>query len=331
MVALYDIAPRFNFDLEESGDGRRKIIEREFTFAGDRYRITLKPTPLRMADGRIQYRYLGEREQIVEEVIRRLATRPRSLMLRDQTRVRVIFTAHEVREELRRVKHTYNYLQIREALTLLNEVRLSIEFADVKGAPILSASAFPVMMMRRKDDEDGETYVEFNPLVADAIRLMTFQQVDYETLMEIRDPVARWLFKRLHIEIAATKSPIQRISASDIRRDSGMPEWKHTRNLFRRVRQSVEVLVTLGVIERLEVECIKDRNRIVDVVYTLSASADFMSKVHASNRAAKENAEVFARLSRRAKDADRFIEITADDAFRIRGARDEAALQDVAD
>ena len=35
MVALYDIAPRFNFDLEESGDGRRKIIKREFTLVGE--------------------------------------------------------------------------------------------------------------------------------------------------------------------------------------------------------------------------------------------------------------------------------------------------------
>ncbi len=321
MVALYDIAPRFIFDITDGGDGGRKIVERDFTFAGGRYRITLKPTRLKCADGSIVDRYLGEREQIVEEVIRRLATNYGRLTLRDQTKIRFSFSTHEVSEELRRVKHTYSIGEICEALTLLNEVRLSIEFLDMKGSPILSAAPFPVLGIRKRGDATGDTFVEFNPLVADAIRLLSFQQVDYETLMEIRDPVTRWLFKRLHIEAAATKNPIQMITANDIKRDSGMPIWKHTRNLFRRVGTSVEALVKLGVVERLEVDHQKDRNRILDVVYTLGLSADFMSKVHASNRAAKENSEEFQRLANGSTPGDTFVNVTIADAFRIRAAR----------
>ena len=59
MVALYDIAPRFCFDMRDGGEGSRKLIEREFTFGPKRYRITLKPTQVRISDGTIVDRYLA--------------------------------------------------------------------------------------------------------------------------------------------------------------------------------------------------------------------------------------------------------------------------------
>jgi len=84
-----------------------------------------------------------------------------------------------------------------------------IQDLDAKGSPVLSSAASPVMGLRRKGD-DFNSFVEFNPLVADAIRLLDFMQVDYETLMELRDPVARWLLKRLHNEIAVARQPVSK-------------------------------------------------------------------------------------------------------------------------
>lgn len=176
------------------------------------------------------------------------------------------------------------------------------------------------MGMRRKG-EDGESFVEFNPLVADAIRLLSFQQVDYDTLMEIRDPVARWLLKRLHIEIAATKQPVQQISATDIRRDSGMPEWKQTRNLLRRMSQAVDVLVNIGVLDGLEVKEVMDGQRKVDIVFTMSASPDFMAKVQASNRMVKDNLEAFARVTGGKSPRDGFAGVAVPDLYRLRTSR----------
>jgi len=325
MVALYDIAPKFEFGSPEGAEGRKKIIEREFTFADKRYRITLKPTRLKGPDGVIEDRYLGEREQIVEDVVRRLATKHGRLTLRDETKVRATFTVSEVRDELKRVRHSFNYVQIREALTLLNEVRIQIEFLDVKGSPILSAPAFPVLAMKRKDDDDGETYVEFNPLVAEAIRLLSFKEVDYETLMKIRDPIARWLFKRLHNQVEASGSPFQTLSACEIRRDSGMSEWKHSRNMFQRIRHAVDALLTIGVIEGLEVDPVKKGNKIVDLCFRLSASADFMAKLHASKRASKDNEVEFSRMSRGAKPPNAFLQIAESEVCRIRMARSLSA------
>jgi hypothetical protein len=325
MVALYDVAPKFEFSAPESGEDRKKIIEREFTFAGGRYRITLKPTRLKMPDGTVEDRYLGEREQIVEDVVRRLATKHGRLTLRDQTKVRACFTVNEVREELARVKHSFRYREIAEALVLLNEVRIQIEFLDVRGSPILSAPAFPVLVMRRKGEEDGETYVEFNPLVSEAIRLLRFDEVDYETLMKIRDPVSRLLFKRLQAQVKASGSPYLNLSACEIRRDSGMLEWKNHRHLLRRVQQSVEALVASGVIEHLEVDTIRDGRQIVDLRFSVSVSADFMAKIHASKRASRDNELEFERLSRGRKPGGGFLLIEEPEICRIRVGRAQRA------
>jgi hypothetical protein len=327
MVALYDVAPKFNFGAPETGESRMKIIEREFDFAGARYRITLKPTRVKMPEGSVEDRYLGEREQIVEDVIRRLATKHGRLTLRDQTKVRASFTINEVKGELARVKHGFTYRQIVEALVLLNEVRIQIEFIDVKGSPILSAPAFPVLMMRRQGEDDRETYVEFNPLVSDAIRLLNFDELDYETLMKIRDPVARLLFKRLQAQVKGSGSPFLNLSAREIRRDSGMAEWKDRSGLLRRVRQSVEALVACNVIEHLEVDPVREGRQIVDLRFSLSVSADFMAKIHASTRVNKDNEREFSRMSKGRRDGVGFLPIDETEICRIRVGRAQRAAE----
>lgn len=337
MVALYDLAPRFSFVQGADGDGRKLILEREFTFAGGRYRITLKPTRIKNPDGTEVDKYLSEREQIVEEVIRRLACKRDRLTLepvvvrgkaaaaRGQFTVRFAFSVYEVRKELERVKHTLSFQNVVEAIQVLNEVRITIQDLDAKGSPLLSAPAFPVMGLRRDGDTDAETFVEFNPLVADAIRSLSFQQFDYETLMKIRDPIARWLFKRLHVAIAATKQNVQRLSANDIRRDSGMAEWKKTRGMFDRIVEAVDVLIEHGVVEGVEVRSVLQGRKKVDVVFTMCATPDFNAKIHGSNRALAENRRDFSRLTSGADPAESFVEASEEDAYRIRTARNMAS------
>jgi len=143
--------------------------------------------------------------------------------------------------------------------------------------------------------------------------------------MEVRDPVARWLLKRLQIQVATTKCPVQRMTATDIRRDSGMPEWKKTRDMFRRVHRAVGVLADVGVIDSMEVKNMKVGRRIADVVFTMAVSPDFMAKVHASNRIARQNFEEFARLTNLAEPSDEFVDVGEAEVYRIRASREVTA------
>ena len=329
MVALYDLAPRFVFDGRD-GEAKKKLIEREFSFSGKRYRITLKPTSLRTDSGDVVDRYLGEREQIVEEVIRRLAGNQNRVTLHGENKVRFPFTVYEVREELRRVKHSYNRDEIREAITLLNEVRMKIELLDDRRQPLLSASAFPVMGMRKGEADDSETFVEFNPLVADAIRMLSFQQVSYELLMEIRDPVARWLMKRLHIQIGATGEQIHQMTATEIRRDSGMSEWKTTRNLLRRVGQAVELLQNKGILDDIELSEQKTGKRKDDILFTMIASAGFMAEARTCRQRVADNIMEFKRITNGRDPARDFVPLASGDVYRLRDRVRRKICQDPA-
>lgn len=295
MVLLYDLSPRFAF-IPDPSDAGKLILERDFTFAGGRYRITSKPTRIKQPDGTELYRYLGEREQIVEEVIRRLACNRNRLtletsiiqgdaMAHEKFSDCFAFSIYEVRKELERVKHGYSYQQVVEAIQVLNEVRITIHDLDAKGAPLLSASAFPVLGMRRTGDVDAEMFVEFNPLVAQAIRSLSFQQFDYETLMRLRNPTARWLYKRLHVSIAATRQNVQRLSANDIRRDSGMAEWKKTRGNYARIAEAMNSLVKHGVLDGVKAVPVMQGRKKVDVTFTVCATPEFNAQVLGSNHA----------------------------------------------
>ncbi len=325
MVALYDLAPRFVFYMRGEVE-KRKVIEREFSHRGKRYRITLKPTQIAQGDGTFRECYMGEREQIVEEVIRRLASNRSRLTLHAGNKVRFPFTLNEVRRELERVQHSYRLEEIREAITLLNEVRMTIGEVDSRRSALLSAPAFPVMGMRKKDDDDDrETFVEFNPLVADAIRTLGFQQAPYDLVMATRDPVARWLIKRIWSEIGASDDPLHQMTAMEIRRDSGMPEWKATRNQLSRITDAVHSLRGFGILDEVDVEEHKRGQRKEDITFTMTVSANFMGQARRSKAIAQENMEDLVRMNggQPAKD---FIPMDGKGAHRLRDAMRRRAI-----
>jgi hypothetical protein len=172
--------------------------------------------------------------------------------------------------------------------------------------------------MRKGEEDDSETFVEFNPLVADAIRMLSFQQVSYELLMEIRDPVARWLMKRLHIQIGATGEQVHQMSATEIRRDSGMSEWKTTRNLLRRVGQAVELLANKGILDGIDLSEQKTGKRKDDILFTMSASAEFMAEARSCKQRADDNILEFKRATNGRDPARDFVPLPSGDAYRLR-------------
>ena len=101
---------------------------------------------------------------------------------------------------------------------------------------------------------------------------LTFQQVNYDVLMGIRDPVSRWLMKRLHTGFDASGAAVQEMLASEIRRDSGTPEWRTTRNLLARMSRAVQVLVDKGLLDQIEAFPVMDSRTKTDIVYTMILS-----------------------------------------------------------
>lgn len=337
-VGLYDLAPRFVFASgERGGEDRRdnahvESVTRSFAYNGEPYVITLDPARVTRRvrtdvedGGPAKYKTVriealpGEREQVVEEVIRRLATERTRLMLVDgdnrrNAKVQMRFSFYEIQKELARVRRTLSITEIKEALLILSKTFLTIEQpADHPGgsATLLQSTAFPVVAMRGgkgvsvRLDDDGEvggnteTYLEFNPLVAKAIMSLKFQSISYEMLMKIRNPVSWWLYKSLslHYHNSGDVEPMA-IRAGDIITNSGMNRSKRHRDTLRAIKVAVEVLVTQGVLAGYEKESERGAGpEIVDVIYALRPSEQFLEQVRRGKALAEQNARTLRQLA----------------------------------
>jgi hypothetical protein len=291
-IDLWDIAPRFVFytdkDAREAGK-YLSSVEREFLHGGKAYRLVLKPARIRR-DGKEIEEYPGEREQLVEEVIRKLAVEPGRLHMRERDQVAMNFSLYEIREELSRRNHSFRTSEIKEALQILRHAEIEISRVDTgnDGADdvtsIVATSTFPQITFKEKGRELSESSIQFNWFVAQALKHLQFRLLNYEVVMNLRDPVARWLYKRLHHTAVSARGglAVQEITAVEIHRDCGLADRARFRDVLRRIGRSVELLKAEGILtayDALDVlERSQGRPRKADIRYTLRVSDGFLAQ-----------------------------------------------------
>lgn len=364
LIALYDLAPRFVFvsrdnDTKDKGeivtkDSFIKSVRREFSFRGRNYRLTVQPARIdRPSAQRKDDRAPGappdlveveifpsEREQVVEQVVRRLAMDRSRLSLTGENRdkVQMRFSLYEIQRELRAVNHTLSIQDIRESLTILARSRIIISTGPApepgkksRGQNLLESTAFPVLAIRSRPDlvdEDGgveETYLEFNPLVSAAIRDLEFKPISYAWLMKLKSPVSRWLYNRLSIECDSAEDEAKpvAISADEIIKNSGMNEWSRRRDTLRVVTAAVDALVDEGILDQADKEYTKVGKRIDAIDYLLTPSAKFLDQVRNGRRVQRTNIDALKAIVGNAMRPDGFVPVKTVDAAELRSKRNK--------
>lgn len=345
-VGLYDIAPRFVFypgkvgeSIIDRTESKGDPIQREFEYKGRAFRLTLKPAVIprraRVEDGAEDrgqveswdHVFPGEREQIVEHVVRRLATERGRLALDAKDQLTMRFSLYEIQKELERVKRTLSIVEIREALMILHQSFVEIRGKGKGGAVMLSSTAFPALGLRGRGNEGltgaaTETYLTLNPMVAESIRSMSFRMMSYGWLMRLKNPVSRWLFNRLTVEFedVAGAAPAV-INARAIVRDSGMNEWSRPRDTLRAVREAVLALQNEGILEAVDVEKVMNGRKLEDETYTMTPSAQFLHEIEAATALAESNQQQIAAAARDGGGAADFIRISRPAAVELRRKR----------
>ncbi len=309
-IEFYDLTPRFIFGDQPNTPGS---IEREFQYDGQPYKIRLLPTQIRMPDGTERFAFPGEREQLVEDVIRRLAVDPDRLRLdKGQDTVQIQFTLYELRQELRRVRHTLAIDEIREALEILHRCTFEVTKLGTR-KPMISATAFPVLLMSDTAEVGSKRILHFNPLVAEGLRRLKFRQLDYERLMRLKTGPARWLYKRMVQRFTqAGAFEAYEILATTIARDSGMTLLSRNRDTLRKVDRSVEALIEAGIVESVtrQHRKVPGTKRLEDVLYIMYPSREFMRDQKAANAIVNETVNEFKTIAGTA-DTEQFVRVPA--------------------
>lgn len=289
-IELYDALPKYYWGpRREHDDLTNAVLTRECTVRGQKFVIKVKPALIEKEDGSTVLIYPGQREELVEDALRKLAVDGQGHMIEEKAGV--LFTLYELQKELEEMGHGFNLTEIKEAIHVCRGATLECISGD--GESMISASFFPMVGLTTKGEfmkkgADARCYVQFNPLVTESIMNLTFRQYSYQLAMDIRSPLARFIYKRMahywtqaHQDAPYTPSLVSFLSQSPRELSARMPEN------VRAMRNALDVLRTHQVISHYDANQVRDsrdRRKVVDVNYVIYPHPDFVKQVRSANQ-----------------------------------------------
>lgn len=294
-IELYDAIPKYYASPKKMAEMRHSgrfldVLEREFKHKGEHYKTEITPARIKRNDiGQVEY-YPTARENLVEEALRKIATDTDQGLYVDGL-MGVKFTLYQLQNELKRMGHSIKYPALIDALTICNKANLSVTNVSSNNKPIFSSPIFPVFMRSSRDDwlENPKTtycYVQFNMLVTQSLRNLTYRQFDYDTFMKCRKPLSRWLHRRLYHNFTQAKvSSNYEIKTSTIVRDSGLIAYEGViRKQVTEVESTLKELKEQGVIHSYHTKKHFEGRKLIDAVHSLRPSFQFSDDIVLANQ-----------------------------------------------
>jgi hypothetical protein len=278
-VEIYDFLPKeFLGKAPRVANAYLPRLERDFECHGVRYRMRLDPARIEDKDGVVREYYPSQREEIVEDCLRKLMVDGGGVFLDEQASVR--FTLYQLQKELSDNGHTYSYTQIRESLEVLTKT--NIELSSVDGNVRLIFSPIETRGIKGEGSET-QTFVRFSPLVTESIKERKFRLINYKKVMGYRSAIARKLHKRLsHFFIQASLTEKFTVLLSTLIRDFGLTKYSQMSKNLRDFEKAVEELKESDTILNFHKEEIIEtspRVKVVDYWLSFQAHFDFISDV----------------------------------------------------
>lgn len=298
---LWDGIPRYVVSRQQQDKWRKSgtfppLHEVAFHYRGRELKATVQPAWIKDKRGQITGYYPSANEELIEDVLRKIAAERNSGYYdRHQGRGGVVFTLHMVRKELERRGHGRTYREIILSLDIMSSAVIQIETADGREGEFTSKSLylnnlFRVSKTRLAEDPDAKWLADFHPFASRAFDELTYRQFNYARLMGHKSQLARWLNKVLSLKYlnASMAHPFE-MRLSTIIRDSGLLSgYGRFRDTCGAVDVAFEELVTCEpplLAAQPEKRMITGaRGKLLDVVYVLSPSRQFIAEVKAASK-----------------------------------------------
>ena len=286
-VELYDFIPKYVWTRRIKRINGQFLLplKREFEHRGVRYKVIITPARIEDRNGVVKDRFPGEREELVEDALRKLACYGKGYFLDEEASV--VFDIKDLREELADVGHTFSFDEIKEALYIC--AKTNIEVITENGEAVFISNLFETLLLQpwsewSRKRKDPSSYVRFNSLVTGSIKRRTFRQLDYKTCMSYNHILARWLHKRMsHFYTQASALFPYHIMLSTIIRDSSVTAYKRMGDNFIQIRNALDEMKEKEVVRRYEDEKIYEGRKLVDVKFTIHPHPLFVQKIIIAN------------------------------------------------
>ena len=238
--------------------------------------------------------YPSANEELIEDALRKIAAEQQRNVFFDKPNYRsgVTFSLHMLREELSRRGHSRSYQQIVLSLNILAGSMIEIRtMNDEEGEGFTKSGYFSGLAAVSKnklvEDPKAKWIVQFHPLVTQAMDTLTYRQFNYAQMMSHQTQLARWLHKQLSLKFTFASLTTQfEMRYSTIKRDSALlSSYTRERDAIAALNAAWNELKTSGALMKVEKkEVLGSRGKLEDVVYTLTASLDFIAEMKAANK-----------------------------------------------
>ena len=294
-IELYDAMPKSfpsNKDMEalrrKNGGKFLQTLSRQFVYREQQYQLVIRPARIRDRDGNEREYYPTQREDLIEQALRKLATNPRNGIYLGGN-LAVQFSLSELSRELERTGHGMSYTSLKQGLEINNATHVTLTGDGSK--PVVNSTIFPVFIHanRKQWEENPSTakcYVKFHPLVSLSVEELSHRQLDYETMMQFRYALSYWLFKRLsHLYTFADYTKPYSIRLTTILRDSDMVRSANPSDNLKRVRRTLDEFTERRVLMCYDEAITRGpNNRIADVTFSMVPTPEFKDHAIKANQ-----------------------------------------------
>jgi hypothetical protein len=299
---LWDGIPRYAISRQQQDKWRKagafpQLHDILFHYRGRELKATIQPAWIKDdKDGSITGYYPSANEELIEDVLRKIAADQDSGYFDPKDRRSgVVFTLHKVRKELENRGHARTYEEINLSLEIMSSAVIETSTADGAEGDFTSKSLYlnnlyRVSKSKRAADPEAKWFVDFHPFASRALDELTYRQFNYARLMGHKSQLARWLDKVLSLKYlnASSVYPFEMRLSTIIRDSKLLDGYGRMRDAVDAVDLAFEELLTceppLLRIKPQKNAVIGPRGKILDVVYTLYPSREFIAEVKAASK-----------------------------------------------
>lgn len=282
VIDLYDMLPRYLHNRKVSDDLNVERLIRKVRHRGAEYVMEVTPALLER-DGEAKLIFPGQREEVVEHALRKLAINGMGFVHGSQ--VSVQFRLNDLSRELEKRGHTHSWPELKEAIEVCHNARLKVSSAD--GRRVASGTIFPVVIYANPNSNDPTEQfysVRFYPMVTHAVLHLGYRRFDYTTHLSIRNYLARYLHQRLAaMWIQASDKFPYSFGLLSMLSQTARGVSPDMRSNIRAMKMALDVLIEKKVIREYEEERERKGNRVLDIKYNLYPHEDFVNEMKGHN------------------------------------------------
>ena len=296
-IAVYDTAGKFATVRERQvTDTAFEVYD--FSVSNQKYQSTVTASRMKRVDdaGNVVevLMFPSDREQLIEDALRKMVSQGCGA-IRDGV-TGVLFTLYQLRQELKRHKHTFTYDQLREGIEVMQGANLKVTNLSTGQS---WTEHFLVKILRgglKHKSEKGRPveyekwFVGFHELVTRSIVDRSYRQMNYPRLMAVRGILPKYLYKRMALLFTYAESPERRPYEPTMLKtliESGRGVSPAQKNNVRAMSRAFAELIKVGAIERVEENRRMEGTKIIDIRYEIYPTQAFVDEVIQANKVQK--------------------------------------------